>query len=241
MEQGQTAEVGSRKSFAHATESEIKGHTSESSKTSRSCISRECFRSCSIETRSLPNSLTASLAALPSMSLIPFAPFAEIAAERFIGSSLSNRPKPAATRRCMHDLRDKLVDLALSWEQAFGNAPHITAALSEFDAAQLVGCSIDQYCKCMRGGTSVRRGHDFQFNGRRYQVKANRPSGKPGSFVTLVPKVRNYDWDVLVWILYDKSYQIEEAWLWEVEPYRKAFESIKRLSPIHYRQGKRLQ
>jgi hypothetical protein len=169
------------------------------------------------------------------------AQFAEIAAERFIGSSLSNRPKPAATRRCMHDLRDKLVDLALSWEQAFGNAPHITAALSEFDAAQLVGCSIDQYCKCMRGGTSVRRGHDFQFNGRRYQVKANRPSGKPGSFVTLVPKVRNYDWDVLVWILYDKSYQIEEAWLWEVEPYRKAFESIKRLSPIHYRQGKRLQ
>ena len=43
----------------------------------------------------------------------------------------------------MHALRDKLVELALTWEQAFGNAPHITAALSEFDAAQLVGCSID--------------------------------------------------------------------------------------------------
>ena len=88
----------------------------------------------------------------------------------------------------MHDLRDKLVDLALSWEQAFGNAPHITAALSEFDAAQLVGCSIDQYCKCMRGGTSVRRGHDFQFNGRRYQVKANRPSGKPAASSPWFPK-----------------------------------------------------
>lgn len=141
----------------------------------------------------------------------------------------------------MHDLRDKLVDLALTWERAFGNAPHITAALSEFDAARLVGCSIDQYCECMRGVTSVRRGYDFEFDGRRYQVKANRPSGKPGSFVTLVPKAKNLDWDFLIWILYNTRYEIEEAWLWEAGPYQQAFEFVKRLAPNHYRQGTRLR
>jgi len=108
----------------------------------------------------------------------------------------------------MHDLRDKLVDLALAWEKAFGNAPHITAALSELDAAGLVGCSIEEYAKCMRGATAVRRGHDFEFKGQRYQVKANRPSGKPGSFVTLVPKAKNFDWDVLIWILHAGNEQV---------------------------------
>ncbi len=141
----------------------------------------------------------------------------------------------------MEKLRDKLVDVALAWERAFGNAPHITAALSEFDAARIVGCPIDQYCECMRGATAVRKGYDFEFEGRRYQVKANRPSGKRGSFVTLVAKAKNYDWDSLIWILYNKSYEIEEIWQWEVEPYRQAFESIERLRPMHYRQGRRLR
>jgi len=140
----------------------------------------------------------------------------------------------------MHDLRDKLVDLALRWERTFGNAPHITAALSELDAARLVGCSIDEYAECMRGSTAVRRGHDFEFKGKRYQVKANRPSGKPGSFVTLVPKAKNFDWDVLIWILYNKNYEVVEAWLWETTPYRQAFESVERLRPKDYRRGHRL-
>jgi hypothetical protein len=141
----------------------------------------------------------------------------------------------------MHGLRDELVKLALTWERAFGNAPHITAALSELDAAQLVGCSIHEYAECMRGSTAVGRGHDFEFNGQRYQVKANRPSGKSGSFVTLVPKAKNFDWDVLIWILYDKAYGIQEAWSWEAGPYRQAFELLKRLSPTHYRGGTRLR
>jgi hypothetical protein len=141
----------------------------------------------------------------------------------------------------MHDLRDKLIHLALQWEQTFGNAPHITAALSELDAAQLVGCSMGEYAECMQGVTAVRRGHDFEFKGQRYQVKANRPSGKRGSFVTLVPKAQNCDWDFLIWILYNKSYEIEEAWLWEAVPYRQAFEFVKRLSPADYRRGKRLR
>lgn len=71
----------------------------------------------------------------------------------------------------------------------------------------------------------------------RYQVKANRPSGKKGSFVTMVPKASNYLWDKLIWILYDKNYMMQEAWEWNVEDYKMAFENKDRLSPEDYRQG----
>jgi hypothetical protein len=88
--------------------------------------------------------------------------------------------------------------------------------------------------------TTVQKGYDFIFEDNRYQVKANRPSGKKGSFVTLVPKAKNYEWDYLIWIHYNPMYEIQEAWLWERDAYIKAFDSIKRLSPKHYRLGKNL-
>ena len=92
----------------------------------------------------------------------------------------------------------------------------------------------------MQGTTAVQKGHDFIFNGARYQVKGNRPSGKRGSLVTWVPKAPNYDWDYLIWILYDSQYRIQEAWQWDVSAYKDAFDSIKRLSPNHLRLGKQL-
>jgi hypothetical protein len=137
----------------------------------------------------------------------------------------------------MNDLRRELVDIALRWEQAFGNAPAITSALSEYDAAHLVGCSLDAYSQGMQGATSVQRGHDFRFNDATYQVKANRPSGKKGSVVTLVPRANNFEWDRLIWILYSARYEIQEAWLWSVHDYRHAFEHAKRLSPKDMRLG----
>ncbi len=140
----------------------------------------------------------------------------------------------------MNELRQKLVDIAIVWERTFGNAPSVTSALSEFDAAQLVGYPIEEYAASMQGVTTVQKGYDFKYQGVRYQVKGNRPSGKRGSFVTLVPKAKNYDWDFLVWILYNPQYEIQEAWLWEVSAYKAAFDLIKRLSPSHYRQGKKL-
>lgn len=140
----------------------------------------------------------------------------------------------------MAELRDQLVQVALSWERAFGNAPQITAAISEYDAARLIGCSTRAYSAAMEGVSAVQKGHDFMFNGVRYQVKANRPSGKPGSKVTLVAKARNYAWDRLIWILYNRLYEIQEAWEWEVTAYREAFDSVKRISPNHMRLGKRL-
>ncbi|MFT3757099.1 MAG: hypothetical protein QM769_14385 [Pseudoxanthomonas sp.] len=140
----------------------------------------------------------------------------------------------------METLRENLVQIALNWEQAFGNAPSVTSAVSEYDAAQLVGCTTEEYSQCMQGSTAVQKGYDFIFNGVRYQVKANRPSGKRGSKVSWVPKAKNYDWDCLIWILYDPQFRMQEAWLWDVAEYQDAFDTLERLSPAHMRQGKRL-
>lgn len=135
-------------------------------------------------------------------------------------------------------LREKLAEIALQWQVNFGVAPSITSAISEYDAAKLVGMSEREYSDYMKDKTAVNKGVDFIYRDIRYQVKANRPSGKPGSFVTMVPKASNYDWDRLIWILYDKNYVMQEAWEWQVNDYILAFNSIKRLSPNHYRKGK---
>jgi hypothetical protein len=137
----------------------------------------------------------------------------------------------------MTELRKRLVAVALEWERAFVNIPSITAVISEYDAAMLVGMSEAEYSLAMKGTTSVQRGYDFRHNGLRYQVKGTRPSGKPGSFITKVPGVTNYDWEKLVWISYNPQFEIQEAWVWDVDAYRGAFSHIKRLSPNHLRQG----
>lgn len=134
-------------------------------------------------------------------------------------------------------LRNKLIDIALLWQENFGVAPSITSAISEYDAAMLIGMPENEYSEYMKDKTAVSKGVDFVFKNTRYQVKANRPSGKKGSPVTMVPKASNYEWDKLIWILYDKNYVIQEAWEWNVEDYKLAFDDIKRLSPQHYRQG----
>ena len=135
-------------------------------------------------------------------------------------------------------LRNKLVEIALQWQERYGVAPSITSTISEYDAAMLVGMSENEYSAYMKDKTAVNKGSDFVFNNTRYQVKANRPSGKKGSFVTMVPKAANYEWDRLIWILYDKNYVIQDAWEWGVEEYKDAFDAIKRLSPDHYRKGR---
>jgi hypothetical protein len=129
------------------------------------------------------------------------------------------------------DLRRRLVEIALQWQECFGVAPAITRVVSELDAARLVGMPDEEYCAGGADRTSVTKGYDFKFSDFRYQVKANRPSGKPGSPVTLVARAHNYDWDKLIWILYDRKYELQEAWEWNVDDYRKAFESRPRLGP----------
>lgn len=134
-------------------------------------------------------------------------------------------------------IRDRLVAIALEWERRFGVAPAITSALSEYDAARLVGHSDHSFSTDCVGRTAVTRGTDFTHQGIRYQVKANRPSGKQGSFVTLVAKCSNFEWDRLLWLLYDRHYTLQEAWEWDVASYRAAFETKPRLSPADMRRG----
>lgn len=138
----------------------------------------------------------------------------------------------------MNMLRDKLVDIALQWQTKFGVAPQITTVISEYDAAMLVGMPESDYSEYMQDKTAVNKGSDFVYNHQRYQVKANRPSGKPGSKVTIVAKATNYLWDKLIWILYDKHYVMQEAWEWDVEKYKLEFDGKNRISPDDYRKGK---
>ena len=105
----------------------------------------------------------------------------------------------------------------------------------------LLGMAEDEYALAMQEATAVRKGFDFVFRGERYQVKANRPSGRKGSKVSLVAKAANYDWDKLVWILYDRSYRLGEAWLWSVEDYRTRFEGVGRVGPQDMRGGRKLE
>ena len=137
-------------------------------------------------------------------------------------------------------LRQNLVQIALEWQRQYGISPSIISAISEYDAAKLVGMSDDEYSEYMRDKTAVRRGDDFIFKGVRYQIKAHRPSGKPGSFITNAGKAQNYDWDKLIWIRYNTEYEIQEAWLWERCKYIEAFDTVERISPVDMRKGRRL-
>lgn len=137
-------------------------------------------------------------------------------------------------------LRSRLVAISLEWEATFGVAPQITAAISEYDAAQLIGHSESSYSQDCIGRTAVSRGSDFRWSGVRYQVKANRPSGKPGSPVTKVAKASNYDWDKLIWLLYDRYYVLQEAWEWDAAAYREAFDTQVHVRPPDMRRGRRI-
>ena len=138
------------------------------------------------------------------------------------------------------DLRNHLVDLALKWQKRYGVAPAITASVSEYDAAMILGMSEEDYSSYMQDKTAVARGHDFIYRRTRYQIKAHRPSGKPGSKITNAGKARNYEWDVLIWIRYNVNYEIEEAWSWDRESYIKYFDAKTRISPEDMRKGKKL-
>ena len=109
----------------------------------------------------------------------------------------------------MQELRTRLITIALEWERIYGNAPSITTAISEYDAAMIIGLTEAEYAKSMQGVTAVQRGFDFRHNGVRYQVKGTRASGKPGSKITKVPQAKNFDWDQLIWINYNPKYEIQ--------------------------------
>lgn len=138
------------------------------------------------------------------------------------------------------NLRSELIELCLQWQKKYGLSPAITCAISELDAALLVGMSENEYSIFMQDRTAVSRGYDFIHNRIKYQIKAHRPSGKIGSKITNAGKAKNYDWDKLIWIRYDYSFNIQEAWCWERDAYFKNFDAKGRISPQDMRQGLKL-
>lgn len=84
------------------------------------------------------------------------------------------------------------------------------------------------------------RGSDFKHNGCNCQVKANRPSGRPGSTVTLVSKAKNDGWHRLIWILYNEKYEMQEAWQWDVNCYKEKLGPCKNVRPKDMRDGQKL-
>jgi hypothetical protein len=142
------------------------------------------------------------------------------------------------------ELRTHLVEASLEWEKYFGVAPSVTSAISELDASGLVGMKEDEYRASNAGTnrTAVTRDTDFVFNGVRYQVTANRPSGKKGSKVTWVKQktenLKPFGWHRLIWILYDREYTMQEAWEFTADEYRRKFCGATRLSPVDMRRGR---
>lgn len=97
----------------------------------------------------------------------------------------------------------------------------------------LVGMNEEQYCSNGQLRTAVSKDFDFVCNGIRYQVTANRPSGKKGSPVSWVSQntERKKPFNRLIWILYDRLYNTQEAWEFTADVYRKRFHNLSRLSP----------
>ena len=56
----------------------------------------------------------------------------------------------------------------------------------------------------------------------------------------MVPRARNFDWDYLIWVLYNSKYEIEEAWLWDVASYQSELDLSKKVRPGDMRQGSRI-
>jgi len=134
----------------------------------------------------------------------------------------------------------RLIDIALEWEEKYSIAPNITTAISEYDAARCVGMSDREYAAAMIGRTAASEGYDFRYEGNRYQVKGRRP-GKPGRRVVRVPKAHNYYWDYLVFVLYDWEYDVLGIWQWTRRNYKKKIEPLERVTVTNMREGKRLK
>ncbi len=129
------------------------------------------------------------------------------------------------------EFRADLVRIALAWQDAFGVAPDITRALSELDAALLVGMTEDEYCADGEFRTAVTRGEDFALRGIRCQVTANRPSGKKGSKVTRVTLKRKFERNRHIGLLSNQEYVLLAAWEFTVDVYKSTFGQSERTMP----------
>jgi len=101
----------------------------------------------------------------------------------------------------------------LELEKKFGITSRITGGLGEYDAAMQLGFSEKEYSDYMEKVAPVRADYDFEYKGKKYQVKAHHPASvKITTAIFSIPallKYKKYKWDYLIYIVYDKEYAIE--------------------------------
>ena len=127
--------------------------------------------------------------------------------------------------------REQLISQSLAWESAFGKSPSITGELGEIDAIFSLGFLTPETLRKRRSASAVKSKSDFEVNGLRYQVKANRPSGRPGSKVTKIGVPKPDGWDELLWVLYNKDYRVQEFWKIDHRTFWQALGGNKHLRP----------
>jgi hypothetical protein len=141
-------------------------------------------------------------------------------------------------------LRDRLVETAIEWQEKYGVSPRvspiITPAIAEYDAARIIGISEEEYAELERDRHLA---FNFIYKGKRYRTRGSRQkslSERPEGTV-IYEKPKDFEWDCFIFILYRKSYVIEEAWLWEVASYKEFFYQNDKMSFSDMRQGKYLE
>ena len=135
-------------------------------------------------------------------------------------------------------LRSRLCESALNWQEKYRTIPHIMSAISEYDAARIIGMSEEEYAERRRG----RGPTDFVHGGNRYRVRGLRREeggGRPNSLV-IHRRPTNYEWDYFIFILYNKSYEIREAWIWCAASYREYFDRNDNMTLNDMRLGENL-
>ena len=147
----------------------------------------------------------------------------------------------------MPSLRDQLVNSTLEWREKYGNAPTITQSISEYDAARLIGMSEEEYSERT---IDSRRRFNFIYKKKRYQVHGTRQFSQLPESVAIEKKTIKYGCNYFIRVLYNKSYEIQEAWLWDINSVngpdtgkglKQYFESNDRMTFADLRLGKCLE
>ncbi len=112
------------------------------------------------------------------------------------------------------NLRKSLVKNAINFEKKFHIIPSISSAISELDAMAIVGMSGDEIVKYAPKQKSRQKDFDFEYNGKKYQVKVDRQSITELSSVEKGLNRHNSQvsiggkWDSIMWLQYNSDYRL---------------------------------
>ena len=137
-------------------------------------------------------------------------------------------------------LRTTLVALVPEWEKRYGVAPFITAAVSEYDAARLVGHTPETFFAGLRGSHGSYSRHGLLLQRSSVSDQSLSAQRKTRFVHYLGAKSNELRMGSTGLASVCGEFQLLEAWEWYVADYQSSFDTIKRLSPAHMRTGRRL-